>query len=87
MLKNAKRIVIKVGSSLITDDTNHTRKAWLASLASDIAGWAKDGKQVIVVTSGAVALGRHALGYGKRALELEEKGYDWLKESAKEELV
>lgn len=73
MLKNAKRIVVKVGSSLITGEEGSARKAWLASLAGDIAALKENGKQVIVVTSGAVALGRPALGYGKRPLTLEEK--------------
>lgn len=73
MLKNAKRIVIKVGSSLIIGEGDSARKEWLASLAQDIASLTGSGKQVIVVTSGAVALGRPALGYGKRQLTLEEK--------------
>jgi len=73
MLSHAKRIVIKVGSSLITDEADTPRVAWLASLAADVAEARQDGKEVIVVTSGAVALGRAPLGYGKRALELEEK--------------
>lgn len=73
MLANAKRIVIKVGSSLITDEANHLRADWLSSLAADIAAYKGKGKEVIIVTSGAVALGRQALSYGKRALELEEK--------------
>ncbi|NBX02938.1 MAG: glutamate 5-kinase [Alphaproteobacteria bacterium] len=73
MFKDAKRIVIKVGSSLIIGDSNAARKDWLASLASDIAQLKKQNKEVIVVTSGAVALGRSPLGYGARALELEEK--------------
>jgi glutamate 5-kinase len=70
---NAKRIVIKVGSSLIIGEDGQHRRAWLASLAADIAGLKHQGKEIIIVTSGAVALGRAALGYGSRALELEEK--------------
>lgn len=73
MLNNAKRIVIKIGSSLIADEANLLREEWMYSLAQDIAELKKQGKQVIIVTSGAVALGRHILGYGRRALELEEK--------------
>ena len=73
MFAHAKRIVIKIGSSLLVDDNYHLRDAWLATLAADIAVLTKSGKQVIVVTSGAVALGRQTLGYGKRVLELEEK--------------
>ncbi len=70
---SCKIIIIKVGSSLLVDEANHVRGEWLATLASDIALLKNAGKQVIVVTSGAVALGRHPLGYGTRALELEEK--------------
>lgn len=68
-----KRIVIKVGSSLIIGEDGRVRKAWLSTLADDIAALKKNGSEVIVVTSGAVALGRGAMGYGLRALELEEK--------------
>lgn len=73
LLAGAKLIVLKVGSSLLIDANNQAREAWLASLAEDIAALKTSGKQVLVVTSGAVALGRHPLGYGARALELEEK--------------
>ena len=73
MFTHAKTIVIKVGSSLLIDEANKVRSIWLASLAQDIAALKKAGKHILVVTSGAVALGRHPLGYGKRALELEEK--------------
>jgi glutamate 5-kinase len=73
VLAKAKRIIIKVGSSLLIDEANHVREHWLVSLAQDIAQLKTSGKQVIVVTSGAVALGRHPLGYGKRTLTLEEK--------------
>ncbi len=73
MLATAKRIVIKIGSSLIIGEDGHVRKEWLATLANDIAKFKKDGKEIIVVTSGAVALGRHVLHYGTRKLLLEEK--------------
>lgn len=73
MLKSAKRIIIKIGSSLLIGEDNAVRASWLASLAADIARLKSEGRQVIVVTSGAVALGRQPLGYGKRKLELEEK--------------
>ncbi len=73
MLGNAKRIVIKVGSSLLIDAENQLRTNFLAQVAESIAALTSEGRQVIVVTSGAVALGRPALGYGKRVLTLEEK--------------
>lgn len=73
LLNNAKRIVIKVGSSLLIGDGNHVRKEWLGELAEDILQLHRQDKSVIIVTSGAVALGRHVLRYGTRALSLEEK--------------
>lgn len=72
-LAKANRIVIKVGSSLIIGGDGQVRAAWLATLARDIAALKAKGREVIVVTSGAVALGRAAMGYGRRALALEEK--------------
>ena len=75
MLANAKRVVIKVGSSLIADEgKGEVRLDWLAALAEDIHVLVKKGKEVIVVTSGAVALGRMQLGMKAKAkLHLEEK--------------
>jgi glutamate 5-kinase len=72
-LQNSRRIVIKVGSSLMIGDDNQVREAWLRTLAEDIAELRRQSKQVVVVTSGAVALGRQTLDYGNRALKLEEK--------------
>lgn len=74
MLNDAKRVVIKVGSALIADEeTGRTRADWLTALAADIAALRRKGVQVITVTSGAVALGRHVLGLGTKPLPLEEK--------------
>jgi len=75
MLNNAKRIVIKIGSSLVTDEAaGRVREKWLLALAEDIHELHQQKKQVIVVTSGAVALGRLQLGLPlKTALQLEEK--------------
>src|SRR3990170_2065175 len=69
----AKRIVVKIGSSLLVDAaTGMLRSAWLQALADDIAGLRKDGKEVVVVSSGAIALGRNALKLPKGALKLED---------------
>ncbi len=69
----AKRIVVKIGSSLLVDAASGTLKSnWLASLADDIAGLRKEGRDVIVVSSGAIALGRNALKLPKGALKLED---------------
>jgi len=69
----AKRIVVKIGSSLLVDAAAGTlRQAWLEALADDIAELRKDGKEVVVVSSGAIALGRNALKLPKGALKLED---------------
>lgn len=73
-LLHVKRVVIKIGSALIADDArSELRKSWLTSIAADIAELKAEGKQVIVVSSGAVALGRFILGYGSKKLELAER--------------
>jgi glutamate 5-kinase len=66
------RIVIKVGSSLLVDRQAGLRKPWLSALAEDVAALRRDGRDVIVVSSGAIALGRTLLGLGLRDLRLEE---------------
>ena len=72
-LADARRIVVKVGSSLLIDAASgQAADAWLAALASDIADFRAGGRQVLIVTSGAVALGRRALGLQGK-LKLEEK--------------
>ena len=67
------RRVIKIGSSLLADASGRVRHAWLDSLAEDLAACRAAGQEVIVVTSGAIALGRSALGVKTRGLRLEEK--------------
>ena len=70
---SAKRIVIKIGSSLLIDAEAGTPKTeWLDALADDIAKLHADGKEVIVVSSGAIALGRNALKLPKGRLKLED---------------
>jgi len=73
-LSAARRIVIKVGSALVVDgESGEPNRAWLHALAADAARVAHRGQQVLIVSSGAVALGRRRLGLGRRALELPEK--------------
>jgi len=68
-----RRIVVKIGSSLLVDlATGRLRTEWLDSLAADIAGLARGGREIIVVSSGAIALGRGVLGLPHGALKLEE---------------
>jgi glutamate 5-kinase len=70
---NARRIVVKIGSALLADRTTGALKAaWLASLLDDVTALAKSGKQIVLVSSGAIALGRHALGLPKGPLQLEQ---------------
>jgi len=69
----AGRIVVKIGSALLTDRATGTLKAeWLASLLDDVAALSRQGKQVVLVSSGAIALGRHTLKLPKGPLELEQ---------------
>ena len=70
-LRSAKRVVIKIGSSLLTDLESGTLKQdWLSALIDDVA--ALGDTEVVLVSSGAVALGRGELGLTKSALRLEE---------------
>ena len=75
MIAQTKRIVIKIGSSLIADEAaGEVRAGWLAAFAEDVAALAAEGKQVVLVSSGAIALGRLQLGLkAKSLLHLEEK--------------
>lgn len=67
-LAKFERIVIKIGSSLLVDPRNGLRTLWLESLLSDVAVLAKQGKDVLIVSSGAIALGRRELLDQKIAL-------------------
>ncbi|HRY06230.1 MAG TPA: glutamate 5-kinase [Hyphomicrobiaceae bacterium] len=69
----AQRIVVKIGSALLVDRTTGILKTdWLASLMDDVAALAKAGKEIVLVSSGAIALGRHMLKLPKGPLQLEE---------------
>ncbi|TNE59919.1 MAG: glutamate 5-kinase [Alphaproteobacteria bacterium] len=71
-LSHARRMVIKIGSALLIDKkTGALRQDWLKSLAADIAGMKERGQEIVIVSSGAIALGRSRLGK-KGALRLEE---------------
>ena len=70
---SARRVVVKIGSALLVDrTTGRLRATWLNSLADDVAMLVDAGKEVVLVSSGAIALGRHVLGLGNGALELEQ---------------
>ncbi|MGP0085068.1 MAG: glutamate 5-kinase [Steroidobacteraceae bacterium] len=69
----AKRVVVKVGSALLVDaDKGRMNRAWLESFAADVARLHKRGQEVILVSSGAIALGRRHLGLHAGKLKLEE---------------
>ncbi|MFD2739210.1 glutamate 5-kinase [Sulfitobacter aestuarii] len=72
-LSDAQRIVVKIGSALLVDrDSGALRSAWLRSLAEDVA-WLKGlGKDVVLVSSGSIALGRGVLGLPPSTLALEQ---------------
>lgn len=71
-LKNYRRIVIKIGSALLVDRATGLKQNWLESLGQDIAALHHAGVEVLVVSSGAIALGRTVLGLPKKSLKLEE---------------
>src|SRR5664279_766250 len=72
-LKDFRRIVVKVGSSLLVDQSaGGLKRDWLTALAADIAGLHKNKRDVLVVSSGAIALGRAVLKLPAGALKLED---------------
>ena len=72
IFSKTKRIVVKVGSALLVDGASgELRRDWLTSLCADVAALKQQGCQVILVSSGAIALGRRALGLKPGALRLE----------------
>ena len=74
LLTTSKRVVIKVGSALLIDaETGALRSDWLTSIAQDVAALTRSGVEIIIVTSGAIALGRGPLDLNAADLKLEEK--------------
>jgi glutamate 5-kinase len=72
-LANARRVVIKIGSALFVDQqTGALDRAWLEGVCADVADLRRAGKEIIVVSSGAVALGRRELKLDPRRARLEE---------------
>ncbi|MBO0752649.1 MAG: glutamate 5-kinase, partial [Bradyrhizobiaceae bacterium] len=68
-----RRIVVKVGSSLLVDAAGgRVKRAWLTSLVEDIAALHGESRDLLVVSSGAIALGRSVLGLPKGPLKLED---------------
>lgn len=72
-LTDSKRLVVKIGSALLVDrDTGTLRSDWLASLAADVARIRARGTDVVIVSSGSIALGRGVLGLPASELALEQ---------------
>ncbi|WP_429814834.1 glutamate 5-kinase [Ensifer sp. B1-9] len=67
-----RRVVIKIGSALLVDRATGLKKSWLDAMCADIAGLKAKGVEVLVVSSGAIALGRTVLKLPSGALKLEE---------------
>ena len=72
LLKNSKIIIIKIGSSLLVDKNKKVRKKWLSSFAKDIQKLKNENKKVIIVSSGAIALGCIKMKYNKKNLKLDK---------------
>lgn len=69
-LNSAQRIVIKLGSALLVDDQGALRRDWLYDLCADIAALKTQGRDLILISSGAIALGRQPLGFNQRPKSL-----------------
>lgn len=72
-LSSARRLVVKIGSALLVDDSGTIRREWLDALTDDVAQLMRRGTEVLLVSSGAIAVGRRHLGLTQKALRLEEK--------------
>ncbi len=71
-LSKFRRLVVKVGSSLLVDDQGQLNCEWLAGLGDDVANLNRQGHEILVVSSGAIAIGSSILGINKRRARLED---------------
>ena len=71
-LENSKTIIVKIGSSLIINDKKIIRKKWLLEFAKDIKALRKKNKNIIIVSSGAIALGCKKLNITKKKLKIDQ---------------
>jgi len=72
LLQNSKTLIVKVGSSLVTNNGEGLDRAAIAAWATQISQLVKQGKQIVLVSSGAVAEGMQRLGWKKRPVEVNE---------------
>ena len=74
LIKSTRLVVIKIGSALIVDPTTGKARAdWMRDLAADVASLRASGTQVVLISSGSIALGRHHLSLPAGAIKLPEK--------------
>ncbi|GLS88650.1 glutamate 5-kinase [Cypionkella aquatica] len=71
-IRDAKRLVVKIGSALLVDRKTGLKQGWLSALAMDVAEAKVRGTAVVLVSSGSIALGRKVLGLGDGILTLEQ---------------
>ena len=71
-LQSTARLVVKLGTGVLTDSRKQPDPAQLEQLVAQIAALRRTGKEIVLVTSGAVGAGMGALGYEKRPAELAE---------------
>jgi glutamate 5-kinase len=72
-LIGARRLVVKIGSALLANEDGEVRHSWLCLLADDVFRCRCRGQELVLVSSGAIAVGRRQLGLVGRRLRLEEK--------------
>ena len=70
-IDKAKKIVLKIGSSNLVDKQGKLKEKWLKSLVADIEKLRKKGKEFVIVSSGAIALGQNHLKVKKKRLKIE----------------
>ena len=71
-LKNSKIVAVKIGSSLLIDNNMKIRTKWLTEFSKDVKKLVDQGKKVIIITSGAIALGCKKLNLKKTNLKLDK---------------
>ncbi len=72
VISDYRRLVVKVGSSLLVDDSGQLNRDWLDSLADDVATLAGQGHEILIVSSGSIAIGGSVLGINKQRARLED---------------
>jgi len=71
-INKSKKIVIKIGSSIIVDKDGKPKKTWLKGFVQDIKNLIKKKKQIVIVSSGAIALGCEYLGINRKGLKIDK---------------